>query len=91
MIARLPIVGADGAIRKRWIADRKIKDLRQPGLREILAPDAGVRIEELCDPGRRGVHLDAGQRQLALKRFRREGEEEAYPAARLQHPAAVEA
>jgi hypothetical protein len=71
MIARLPIVGADGAIRKRWIADRKIKDLRQPGLR--------------------GVHLDAGQRQLALKRFRREGEEEAYPAARLQHPAAVEA
>ena len=48
-------------------------------------------IEELCDPGGHSVHLDAGQRQLARKRFRREGEEEARSATGLEHAPAVEA
>ncbi len=60
-------------------------------LGEILVPNAGVGIEELCDPGGHSVHLDAGQRQLARKRFRREGEEEARSATGLEHAPAVEA
>ena len=85
------IVGAHGAVRERRIADREIEDVRQARLGEILVPDAGVGIEELCDPGGHSVHLDAGQRQLARKRFRREGEEEARSATGLEHAPAVEA
>ncbi len=54
-------------------------------------PDVGVRIEELCDPGGGRVHLDAGHRQLARKRLRSEGEEQARPAAGLQDAPPVEA
>ena len=59
------IVGAHGAVRERRVADREVEDVRQTRLGEILVPDAGVRIEELCDPGGHSVHLDAGQRELA--------------------------
>ena len=43
------IVGAYGAVRERRIADREIEDVRQARLGEILVPDAGVGVEELCD------------------------------------------
>jgi hypothetical protein len=84
-------VGAHGAVRERRIANREVEDLRQARLGEILMAYAGVWIEELRDPGGHSVHLDAGQRQLARKRFRCEGEEEARPATGLEHAAPVEA
>ena len=64
------IVGAHRPVRERRIADREVVELRQSRLREILVPDAGVRIEEFGDPGGRWVHFDAGQRQLADEGFR---------------------
>ena len=85
------IVGADGAVGERRVADREVEDVRKTRLGEILVPDAGVRIEELGDPGGRSVHLDAGQRQLGRQGLRREGEEEARSATWLQNAAAVEA
>ena len=78
------IVGAHGAVGEGRIADREIVELRQSRLREILVADAGVRIEEFCDPGGRCVHFDARQRELARQRLRRKREEEARPAAGLE-------
>jgi hypothetical protein len=91
--AQLPsrIVGADGTFGERRVADGEIIEFGQPRFCEILVPDSGGRIEELRDAGGGGVHLDAGERQLARKLLRREGEEEACAATRLQNPAAVEA
>ena len=66
------IVGAHRPVRERWIADCEVVELRQSRLREILVPDAGVRVEEFGDPGGRWVHFDAGQRELAAKGFRRQ-------------------
>ena len=52
----------------------------------LITGDGGPAISaELGYPSGHSVHLDAGQRQLARKRFRREGEEEARSAAGLEH------
>ena len=85
------IVGAHGPVRERRIADCEVVELRQSRLREILVPDAGVRVEEFGDPGGRWVHFDAGQRQLADEGFRAKGEEQARPATWLEDAPAVEA
>ena len=61
------IVGEDGPIRERGIADCEVVELRQSRLREILVPDEGVRVEEFGDPGGRSVHFDAGQRELGAE------------------------
>jgi hypothetical protein len=85
------IVGAHRPVRERRIADREVVELRQSRLREILVPDAVVRIEEFGDPGGRWVHFDAGQRQLADEGFRAKSEEQPRPATGLEHAPAVKA
>src|ERR1700685_2398911 len=85
------IVRPHGPVRERWIADREVVELRQSRLREILVPDAGVRVEEFGDPGGRWVHFDAGQRQFADEGFRAKSEEQARPATGLEHAPAVKA
>ena len=70
------VVGADGAVGERRIADHEVIGLAKLRLGEILVPDLRVRIEEFRDPGRGAVHLDAGHHHLAGERFRREREKE---------------
>ena len=84
------IAGAHSAVREWRIADREVEDVGKTRLGEILVPDPRVRIEELCDPGGRTVHLDAGQREPARQGFRREGEEETGSATWLENAPAVE-
>ena len=85
------IVGADGAAAERRVADDEVVSLGDARLGEVLGADARVRMEELRDPSRDGVHFDAGQRRLVLEGFRHEGEEEAGPASGFEDATAGEA
>ena len=78
-------------LRERRVADDEVVSLGDARLGEVLGADARVRMEELRNPRRDRVHLDAGQRRLGLERFRHEGEEEAGPAPRLEDAPAGEA
>ena len=85
------IVGPDGPVAERRVADRQVEALGQPRLGEVLGADPGVREQALGDAGGDRVRLDAGQAGLARQGFRKQGQEQAGAAAGLQDGAAGEA
>ena len=85
------VVGANRAVAERRVAEDEIVTVRQAGLGEILMANEGVRIEEPRDAGGGGVHLDAGEGDLAGEGFGHEREEKAGSAAGFEHAPAGEA
>ena len=73
-----------------WIPDCEVVELRESRLREILVPDAGVRVEEFGDPGGRWIHFDAGQCELAARASGDSAKKQARPATWLEDAPAVE-